>query len=43
MQTNTNKVMTEAELDEVARVRQWFVAVMLAASVITLLIDLFII
>ena len=40
-QMQTNKIMTEAKLDEIARVRHGFVAVMLAASVLSLVIDVF--
>lgn len=40
-QMQTNKIMTKGKLDEIARVRYGFVAVMLAASVLCLVIDLF--
>ena len=36
-----NKIMTEAKRDEIARARYGFVAVMLAASVLSLVIDVF--
>jgi len=37
----TNKVMTEAKLNEIARARLGFVFVMLAVSICSLMVDIF--